>query len=144
MVAPVARRHSGRMELTLLDGYARCALEGPRSTAEASRQIVAAVASARKQAARRLLVDLRAMAITREPSIAERYELGSEVLRVGAGMRRIAFLLHPERLTLYEFTFLVASSRGLPTEAFATEQQALAWLFSPPGRWGGLPKSLFL
>ena len=139
MAAPAARRQSGGMPLVLLGRYARGALDGPCAPAEAGRQVVGALDEARTRQVSRLLIDLSALAFTQAPGVAERYGLGSEIARVGQGMRRIAVVLQRDALALYGFTFLVATNLGLPTAGFVDEAQALAWLLGPPGGGGPRP-----
>src|SRR5262245_8580150 len=131
MVAAAAGGHSTGMQLEKLEHYGRLVVDAPMAPHEAARHVIAAIADAKSQMVARLFIDLRGMTSWPSPTVAQRYDLGHDIARAGAGMRQIAFAMRPEALTLYDFTFLVISNRGTKAAGFASESEALAWLLAP-------------
>ena len=133
MAAERAGGDSACMDLEKCQGYVRFALSGERSSLEVGQQIVAAVAAASELRATRLLIDFRGLALMSLPSTMERYDLGSAIANASIGpgvVHRLAFVMEGRAVAHHEFTFLVASNRGPQTAGFATESEALAWLFA--------------
>jgi hypothetical protein len=103
--------------------------------------MLAAVAQARAQLVTHLVIDLRVMQIEPRPSVTERYDLGHDISRAAVGMRKLAFVMTPAGLGIYEFAFMVISNRGPQAAGFTSEPEALAWLLAPDGTPPGFIRS---
>ena len=121
------------MLLEKLDKYSRIIAASPFIPRDAAERTLAAVAQARAQSVTHLVIDLRAMQMEPRPSVTERYDFGNDIARAGVGMRKLAFVMNPAALGIYEFAFVVISNRGPRTAGFSSEPEAVAWLLGPDG-----------
>ena len=104
---------------------------GTVSFEEAVALVSAAIAAARRNRARELLVDTTALTGFPSPDIFERFLAAVEWANEAKGGVRLAMvaragLIHPQK-----FGVLVAANRGLSSNIFTTEAEARAWL----GAW---------
>ncbi|EEF62777.1 hypothetical protein [Pedosphaera parvula] len=62
------------------------------------------------------------------PSITERYEAVTRCAPVAMGAVHVALVTKPERMDAQQFHEVVGANRGLTTDVFVTEEEAVAWL----------------
>jgi hypothetical protein len=118
-----------RMELEDARDHSRFAPGGRTTAQQAAELITAAVAAAREQGKRRLLIDLRALQVTEGQTWLHYYDLGESIARAGRGVK-VALVMDTADLSMHKFTLLVATNRGLVGAAFLTDAAAVAWLLS--------------
>ncbi|MBS1790649.1 MAG: hypothetical protein JST85_23225 [Acidobacteria bacterium] len=99
---------------------------------EAIDLVSAALAYAREQGISELLVNISALTGFAPPSLAERYFLIEEWATVAGGKVRLAMVARAEIIDPEKIGVLVALNRGLISNIFETEDEALTWLDSAP------------
>jgi hypothetical protein len=99
---------------------------------EAIDLVTGALAFACEQGANQLLVDVSGLTGFPSPNVAERYYFCTKWAEVVAGRLRVAFVARPELIDPNKFGVTVATNRGLESDVFATETEALAWLDRRP------------
>jgi hypothetical protein len=110
------------------DAYAEFRIEPTRDQFAVVQAVTAAIADARAQGKRRLLVDLRPSAGMLPPTLAQRDALVTTWARAAAGEVIVAVLTQADLLDPERFGELVAAAAGLRAEGFDDEQAARAWL----------------
>jgi len=106
-------------------------LSGRFSLAEAVRQVAAAIAFARAERIRRLMVVLLGLTGFELPDVTSRYFYVKDWAEASGGVVRVAFVVRPERIERRGFDVTVARNRGFRAAVFETEEQALSWLRGP-------------
>lgn len=101
---------------------------GTVSLEEAVELVTSAIAFARENKIRNLLVITTGLAGFDSPSIIERYTFVSEWARASNGVVRVAMVARPEMIDPDKFGVTVAANRGLVGDVFTKEEEALAWL----------------
>jgi hypothetical protein len=101
--------------------------QGEVTLAEAIRVLVGAVEYAKTIQLPELLLDGMRLTGYTQPSVIDRYQFGSSIANIAAGTTRIAVVLPANIIDPNHFGTLVATNRGLETEVFPTEAEALAW-----------------
>ncbi len=102
---------------------------GEVSLQEGIRRITAAIACARGEKVRKLLLVTTGLSGFASPSVLERYEFMQEWARAAAGgAMRIALVARPDFIDPQKFGVTVARNLGLTCDVFSTEEQALHWL----------------
>jgi hypothetical protein len=123
-----------------LDGFI---LEGGRavyrpvgsvSFDEAIALVRAAIATARSNQARNLLVDTTALTGFPVPSTFQRFLAVVEWAEEASGSVRLAMVARPEMIDPQKFGVTVAANRFLVSNIFPTEAEARAWLEASSGR----------
>ena len=123
-----------------LDGFV---LEGARavyrpvgsvSFDEVVALVRAAIAAARSNQARDLLVDATALTGFSSPDTFQRFLAVVEWAEEARGSVRLAMVARPEMIDPHKFGVTVAVNRGLVSNIFTTEGEARAWLDAKPGR----------
>ncbi len=122
-----------------LDGFV---LEGRRavyrpvgsvSFDEVAALVRAAIAAARSNQARELLVDTTALTGFPSPDTSQRFLAVVKWAEEARGSVRLAMVARPEMIDPQKFGVAVATNRGLASNIFATEGEARAWLDDRPG-----------
>ena len=90
--------------------------------------IAEALAHARQQGLRQLVVDTRKITGHGPPNTFQRYFLMNRWLEAADGQVELALIVRPEMMDPQRFGIQVAENRGFVTDAFLTEAEAIAWL----------------
>jgi hypothetical protein len=101
---------------------------GRVSLSQAVQLVTCAIAFAREQHVRKLLVVTVGLTGFKPPSIAHRYYFIQEWSHAAGGVISIALVARPEMIDLQKFGVTVAANAGLHGDVFPSEEQALAWL----------------
>jgi len=101
---------------------------GQVSLDQARQMMISAVAFAREQNIRKLLVVVSGLTGFAPPSIVWRYYFMQEVARASGGSVRVAMVARPEMIDPEKFGVTVAANAGLIADIFTSEEEALAWL----------------
>jgi hypothetical protein len=121
-----------------LDGFA---LEGERavyhpvgsvSFDEVVALVRAAIAAARSNQARGLLVDTTGLTGFPSPDTFQRFLAVVEWAEEARGSVLMAMVARPEMIDPQKFGVTVAGNRGLVSNIFTTEREARAWLNTQP------------
>lgn len=91
-------------------------------------RVRAAIAFARSNQARELLVDTTALTGFRSPSTFQRFLAAVDWAEEANGTLRLAMVAREEMIDPQKFGVTVAANRGLVSNIFPTEQEARAWL----------------
>lgn len=107
---------------------------GSMSLEAAAELITVALAHARVQGIKELLVNATGLTGFPSPTLSERYFIVENWARVVRGSVRVAMVLRPEYIDPQKFGVTVAFNRRLIADVFELEEPALAWLGSgePP------------
>jgi hypothetical protein len=123
-----------------LDGFV---LEGGRgiyrhvgsvSFDEAVALVRTAIALARSNQVRDLLVDTTALTGFPSPNTFERFLAAVEWAKEARGNLRLAMVARAEMIDPHKFGVTVAANRGLESNIFTTDVEARAWLDAGRGR----------
>lgn len=95
---------------------------------EAIDLVSAALAYAREQGIPDLLVNISALTGFAPPSLAERYFLVEQWVAIAGGKVRLVMVARAEFIDPEKIGVLMALNRGLVSNIFETEDEALAWL----------------
>lgn len=101
---------------------------GHMPLAEAVARVDAAIAYARAQAIKDLLVNGILVTGFDPPSLSERYFLVEKWALTARGALRVAMVLRPEMIDPEKFGVTVAFNRRLIADVFVDEGPAVAWL----------------
>lgn len=93
----------------------------------------AAIAAARSNQARDLLVDTTALTGFSSPDTFQRFLAVVEWAEEARGSVRLAMVARAEMIDPQRFGLTVAANRGLVSSIFTTEGDARAWLDAKPG-----------
>lgn len=115
-------------QFALVGDHAEYRPTGHVSLREAEQLVASAIALAREQHVRKLLVVTTGLTGFDSPSLARRYYFVHEWARAAQGMVRIAMVARPEMIDPRKFGVIVAGNAGLVADVFAAEEEALAWL----------------
>jgi len=114
----------------LIDGYARFAPVQETSLHDAINLVSSAITYAREQAIKKLFVDVTGLTGFSPPTTLERFTLAGEFARAAQSAVKVVLLAKPEMIDPNRFGRTVAANRGLDTNIFSTEAEALAWLLA--------------
>ena len=101
---------------------------GHMSLAEAVARVDAAIAYARAQAIKELLVNGILVTGFDPPSLSERYFLAEKWALTARGALRMAVVVRPEMIDPEKFGVTVAFNRRLIADVFVDERPAVEWL----------------
>jgi hypothetical protein len=90
--------------------------------------VCAAIAAARKDGAPDLLVNTCALTGFASPDTFQRFYAAMEWAATACGRLRLAVVARPEMIDQDRFGVIVAANRGLVSNIFTTEADALTWL----------------
>ena len=100
-----------------------------RTSLEAAAELVTvALAYARAQGIKELLVNATGLTGFPSPTLSERYFIVENWARVVRGSVRVAMVLRPEYIDPQKFGVTVAFNRRFIADVFELEEPALAWL----------------
>jgi hypothetical protein len=112
----------------IVDDHAEYRPTGRVALGEGVRLIASAIALAREQQARKLLVVTRGLATTERPTLATRYSMMKQFAEAAKGLVKVAIVTRPAMIDPQKFGVTVAVNSGLALDVFTTEEEALAWL----------------
>ena len=112
----------------ILDGYSCYRLTGGGPFPAAARKIIEAIAFAREQGIRNLLIDTRGWDCHKSPTTLERYDFANAWAANAAAGMKLVMVARTEMMDSEKFEIKVAKNRGLVGDIFDSEQEALAWL----------------
>ena len=101
---------------------------GEVSLAQAGQLVMSAIAFAREQHVRKLLVVTSGLTGFKSPDTFDRYYLIHELVKASGGAVRLAVVARPEMIDPQKFGVTVAANSGLTADIFASEDEALEWL----------------
>ena len=107
---------------------------GSVSYDEAVARVRAAIEVARKNGARGLLVDTTALTGFPSPDTFQRFLAAVKWAESAGGRLRLSMVARAEMIDPAKFGVTVAANRGLVSNIFTTETEALAWLDAKLGR----------
>ena len=117
---------SSRLEVAEDIGYYR--LSGSHGLQQSVQAIVEAIAAAREQGLRALLVDLLEAQGFNPPSVTERHCMVRAWAEAAQGMLRVAMVVPSALIDPNKFGVIAAANFGLVGDVFNSEAEALAWL----------------
>lgn len=110
------------------DGHAIHRPEGSVSFHEAGELLSQAVVYCRENEIRRLLIDTTRLTGFGSVGTADRFAIGETLARAAMAAVKVAMVVRPELLDPELFGITVARNRGLFSNAFTSESEALKWL----------------
>ena len=90
-----------------------------------------AIAFARDSRITRLLIDTTKLTGFEPPNASQRFQMGERMANAAMSVVKVAVVANPEMIDARRFGVTVARKRGLITEPFVSEADALAWLLDP-------------
>ncbi|MFI5180974.1 MAG: hypothetical protein ACHQPI_06260 [Thermoanaerobaculia bacterium] len=105
--------------------------EGCVSFQEGIELVSSAFVFSRETGIQRLLIDLRGLTGFGLIGPVERFSFGEEMARAAMAAVKVVFVARPEILDPDRFGVIVARNRGLFSNAFDSEAEALKWLLDP-------------
>ena len=127
----------------MADGIAVFRPAGCISQQQAVQGVTSAIAFAREQGVKKLLVDITGITGLQPPSLASRYNMMHEWAGAARGRVCVAMVARPEMIDPQKFGVTVASNIGMVADVFEVEEEALAWLRgagAPPAQVGQAPE----
>jgi hypothetical protein len=115
----------------MIDAYSSYRLSGHGSLADAARKVIDAIAFAREQGIRRLLIDTTKWTGHEKPDTLERFHFAQVFTGVARSAVKLAMVVRPELMDPRKFEVTVATNRGMNGNVFDSEKDALAWLLDP-------------
>jgi hypothetical protein len=112
----------------ILEEHAVFRPTGQVSVDYAADLVTSAIAFARAQGIRKLLVDASKLTGLEPPGIASRYFYIHSWARAAEGSVRVAFVARPELIDHKKFGRTVAANIGFIADVFTTLEAALLWL----------------
>lgn len=103
---------------------------GHMSLDQAVEMVTSAIAFAREMRIGKLLVVTSGLTGFDPPSVIDRYMFVKEWARAADGAVCVALVARPEMIDREKFGVTVASNRGLISDVFVSEDEAMAWLQS--------------
>jgi len=103
---------------------------GNVSLQQAVQMLACAIAFAREQEVPKLLAVTTGLTGFAPPNTLERYEFATQFAAIAGGAVRLALVAKPEMIDPQTFGLTVANNRGLISNVFTSEADALAWLQS--------------
>ena len=113
------------------NGYASFCPERQCTFQESVDLTCAAIEFARDNQIGLLLVDTTRLTGFGAPSILQRFYLGERIAETAMSMVKVAMVTKPEMIEDRQFTVTVARNRGMITEPFDSEGEAVSGLFNP-------------
>jgi hypothetical protein len=112
----------------LADGYACYRPLGEVTLQQALNFVSMSINYARQQGIQRLLINVNGLTGFDPPNTVERFGIGGQMARAGQGAVKVALVAREELIDPKRFGLRVARNRGLVTEVFTMDAEALAWL----------------
>jgi hypothetical protein len=98
------------------------------SLKDAAELITAAIAYARANGIRELMVNASSLTGVSSPSLGERYFMAQKWAHAADGAVRVAIVVRPDMIDPQKFGVTVAVNRRLTLDVFESEVAAVAWL----------------
>ena len=114
--------------LEITAGMSRFSPTGEYSLVEAEALIADAISACRDRGIGRLLVDATGMTGVPIPTLVERFLIAEEWAQASGGMVVVALVVPAEYIHPRKFGVSVATDRGMVTDVFTSETDALDWL----------------
>jgi len=114
--------------LSLEDHYAACHPRGRFTFDQTVAMIDEAIAYCRDNGVRGLLVDVTGVTGFLPPSTAERFAFASRWAATANGKVVVSIIAPPEMVDPDKIGVMVATNRGLRSDVFTAESEAIAWL----------------
>ena len=105
--------------------------EGHVSFEEAGELLSQAVLYCRENGIRRLLIDATNLTGFGMVGIAERFSVGEWLAREAMAAVKVVMVVRPELFDPKRFGITVARNRGLFSNVFSSESDAMTWLLDP-------------
>jgi hypothetical protein len=118
----------------VMEDYSRYRLSGHGSLEKAAGKVLEAIAFAREQGMRKLLVDTTRWTGHGSPDTLDRYEVATAFSLATGSAVKLAMVVRPELMDPDKFEVTVARNRGMSGNVFDSEKDALAWLLDPDTR----------
>lgn len=115
----------------ILDDHAAYRPLGEVSLAEGVQWITTAIAFARAQQVRKLLIDTRGLKGDQPPSTTARYLFVRQWADAAQGVVQVALVTSQRMIDPQQFGRIVAGNAGFIFNVFTAEEEALAWLLRP-------------
>jgi hypothetical protein len=115
---------------SILDDHAEYRPTGQVSLEQMVELVTSAIAFAHDQQQRKLLVVTSGITGFKPPTLATRYYFIQKWASVANGVVILAIVARPEMIEPQKFGVTVAANRGLRSNIFESEEEALAWLKS--------------
>lgn len=103
-------------------------LEGPMSLEQAIGRATAAIALARAQQLRKLLILAAGLELPTPLTVLERYRIGERLAEAAGAVVCVAVVTRAELIDPQKFGVTVATNRGTKADVFDSEPAARAWL----------------
>ena len=113
---------------SVMEGFALYRPLGCVTLDEAIALVASAIAHARAEGLRKLMIVASGLTGFKSPHLAERYFFVQEWVRAGGGTVQVAMVTVPEMIDPEKFGVTVGNNAGMINDVFVTEEQALAWL----------------
>lgn len=113
---------------TMCDGYGHYCLAGKYAFADAVVKVDDVIAWCRENGHARLLVDIRELTGFPPPNTIQRFEFATRWAESAAGRVAISFLAPPGLIDTDKIGITMANNRGLRSDVFTDEADAIAWL----------------
>lgn len=113
-------------------GISRFCPTGERTLLEAEALIADAISACRDRGIERLLVDATGMTGVPIPTLVERFLIAEEWAQASGGAVIVALVVRAEYIHPRKFGVSVATDRGMVTDVFTSETEALRWLETRP------------
>ena len=112
----------------IVDGRGYFRPTGSMSLREAVVLVEHAIASARDQGLKQLLIDATHLSGFSPPTIFEKYNFVTQWAAAAAGKIRVAMVARPEWIDPQRFGVTVAANHGFEADVFVSEGEAIQWL----------------
>ena len=113
------------------EGYARYCPVGNVTYPEAIDMVSRVIVFSREQNISRLLINITELTGFKSPDTMQRFEFAERFANDAKSRVRIVLVARPEFIDPQRFGITVARNRGLFTNVFTSEPEALAWLMDP-------------
>jgi hypothetical protein len=114
--------------LEIKEGIGRFCPSGEYSLVDAEAMIADAIATCRDRGITRLLVNATRMTGIHVPTMVERFLIAEEWAQASKGAVVLALVMPAEYIHPRKFGVAVAADRGLVSDVFTSEPEALGWL----------------
>ncbi len=114
----------------MMENYAICRPIGSVSLNQGVEMVTAAITFSRERKICKLLMITSGLTGFDSPSLFTRYAFFAEWAHASGGFVRVAIVARPEMIDSEKFGVTVGLNRGLKSDVFTSEEEALAWLQS--------------
>ena len=104
---------------------------GKVTLTDAITMVTEAIALARTQRVKRLMVNVHGLTGFPSPSLPERYFMAQRFAEAAQGAVRVVFVVPEHMIDPEKFGVMVARNAGMDADVFPTEPEAMTWLLKP-------------